>query len=220
MASARNRTAAQVTRKGFEILEERNRRAKTDLERLLALKKPPAYAFQLALRRALTVGTSLENKEKFVKRSMELYPNYFDVHTSLMISLLPRWGGDPGECNAYLNAIAELYPADIRDEVYSLIAVQFLRIYDLGVIQPTEGNLRPRRILKAGKELCQNPCLHSGIVEFMIEVASMTNEPKYLAELVDLHLARYPQPSYLGNFREVRDILDRRKTVLLQQKSK
>ncbi len=122
--------ADQVTEEGWELFRDRLIKADTILKKALALGPVRDPHFWSASQ-TVALGMEKEDSEhdEILRRGLEVEPEYTDLYTSHAYHLLPRWGGKPGELEAFAEKAATL-PGANGDEIYARIAIQSDRFFD------------------------------------------------------------------------------------------
>jgi hypothetical protein len=57
---------------------------------------------------------------------VEAYPNEARLHGDVCNYLLPKWSGEKGDAGAYVAALADCYPPEFRDRIYTRVAMRCL----------------------------------------------------------------------------------------------
>lgn len=98
------------------------------LDELLKADRPSEMVFELRiLLEARNSILTTEQMDQLLEKATTLYPSSLDHHAALA-SLLGKCDYllDEGDANAYMNAVADLYPSETNDAVYALLVARFL----------------------------------------------------------------------------------------------
>lgn len=211
---------AQLSRKNLQTIDDRHSKTQADIDRLLKLKHPPAVTFQIAMNRVLQLKTPVDQVEEIVHQCTRLYPNYREIHRLMLSAIVNDSNSQPGDAHAYLNALVDLYPVAMRDEIYARIAIEFLGNQDSELPAEADSLFRYRRILRSAESLMNSPAFDASSTETLIEIAHAFKDSSAESELIDFHLSHFPKTSPRGRTRIVHTLIEQRKQSLMKQVSK
>ncbi len=138
--------ASTVTAEQWQKLEEEYQRSIQDLSAIAGDADLPAYSYDLTLLMLEGQGGTYQAGDTILQDFVAKYP--YETHSHEIASQwsLERWGGERGQGNAYLEKIAELYPAEWSDIIYARLACRFMM--NQPEIEPGEFCVNHARVVK------------------------------------------------------------------------
>lgn len=120
-------TARTVSEKGWEKLAAHLAHAEKEIRAALdvGVADPQAYAAWITVGMGQNLGPK-EQREIFEK-GIEIDPSYLELYEGHAITLLPRWGGHPGELEEFARESGDRFPGPEGDLLYARIV---RRIYN------------------------------------------------------------------------------------------
>ena len=122
-------TADKVTEEGWRALKKLGLEAEQVLAPLLQQEKPPAEAYLLQLRVALMLGHDIEKQMELADGLMKIAPEYYPFHQQMILNLLPRWGGQVGDCEKYASHLAAKLGAEKGEIMYGRLAIDLMKYH-------------------------------------------------------------------------------------------
>jgi len=118
--------APEVTAKGWQGFYENLETARSAL--VEAEKKdandPQLYADFLTV--GMGLSFSKEHMYNLLEKGVSIEPNYYPLYCNMAISLLPRWGGEPGEVESFASTRAAQSKSQPPEILYARIATHVL----------------------------------------------------------------------------------------------
>ncbi|MFA6289035.1 MAG: DUF4034 domain-containing protein [Opitutaceae bacterium] len=114
--------ANTVKKEGWRLFEERLEAARTVLAQARALPEKDPMWWRVSLTVALGQGWPKPAYDALVKEAKSAEPGFWEYDTARAYSLLPRWYGEEGDCEAYASEAAE-NPAGLGPEIYARIVL-------------------------------------------------------------------------------------------------
>ncbi len=93
--------ANTVTDQGWQLFEERSKQAAKVLADAAALPSKCPHFYELAQEVALASGADAGQQRAIFEKAIEFEPLYFAYYQRYTQTLLPQWGGGPGELEAF-----------------------------------------------------------------------------------------------------------------------
>jgi hypothetical protein len=84
--------------------------------------KPPPLVWQQLFRVVTAQSWEKERWEPHAKKLLEQAPRYFDAHQTLLMHLMPRWGGGPKDVHDYAVKVADAVGGPDGDALYARLA--------------------------------------------------------------------------------------------------
>jgi hypothetical protein len=138
-----------VSAEGYRLFEERLKQGAkyAQAAEKLQPKDPELYRTLVDLGKGL--GAKREHVDRWVEAGRNICPNYFPLYEATVEYLLPRWHGEPGDCERFAEAICTAVGGDDGLEAYARIAMQ-TNCYDHDMLYTSEYD--PQKIA-AGSEI-------------------------------------------------------------------
>jgi hypothetical protein len=114
--------AGRVRPEAWKPFHERIAAARELLEPLLELEQPPPMAFQLLFQVAAAEGWDELKWGPPADQLRRVAPEQYEAHASMLMRLMPRWGGEPRDVNDYASSIADHVGGDKGDALYARLA--------------------------------------------------------------------------------------------------
>lgn len=111
--------ASSVTSEGWRLMQQRLIRAWRVLDRAKKLEEKCPGWFQIAQGVALGQGWTREEYFDLVNEAIALEPTYGNYYTNACYWLLPRWHGETGDFERWIEELADRAPADMLDRQYA-----------------------------------------------------------------------------------------------------
>jgi hypothetical protein len=115
-------TADQVTPEGWKQFHEKISEAGSILMPLMEKEDVPLEAYQILFTIAMAENWDEAKLEPYVDRLLVRGPAYLPAHAARVYMLLPRWGGEPYESEAYARRVADKLRGENGDVVYARLA--------------------------------------------------------------------------------------------------
>lgn len=213
--SARGKGLANtVSANAWQIQEEQTVLMKADLDKLFKKYEPSpgAYTDSIDL---INKGLDVRHRlDEWIKESIERWPNSVFPITSVLLPLLPRWGGESGEGGAYLDAATKLLPQPYRDCMYARCASILFVTAGYESIGP-ESKMPLGKIFKSMDTLMQTNMARPWEIEYMLKLTMMHDQigSDRAVRLIRYHIEHFPMPTkYFYDLPE--NIQDKYKQVL------
>src|SRR5262249_55465736 len=100
-AARGNGYANTVTEQGWQLFEERVNKAKKILDESASLTPKCPYWYELMQEIARTSGADREQQRTIFEKAAAFEPLYYAYYQQYAFLLLPKWGGEPGEAEAF-----------------------------------------------------------------------------------------------------------------------
>lgn len=94
-------SANTVTDQGWRLFQERTKQAAKVLADAAALPSKCPHLYELAQEVALASGADMSQQRAIFEKAIEFEPLYFAYYQRYATALLPKWGGEPGETEAF-----------------------------------------------------------------------------------------------------------------------
>lgn len=91
----------KVSDDGWELLEERTKLAFSTLVEADKLSAKCPYWFEAMQNVSLSAGFGKNEQRSVFEKAVKFEPNYYHFYREYANSLLPKWGGEPGEAEAF-----------------------------------------------------------------------------------------------------------------------
>ncbi|WDQ18237.1 hypothetical protein [Rhodopirellula sp. P2] len=137
-----------VSKDGMRVFHEQLGVALEHLKPLLKKQQPATRVFSLALGISMGLSAPKSAVGELTKRAMQSpAKGSLSVHSSAVTYLLPRWYGNPGDFENYIEAVCDQLGGAEGDAMYSRLMVSTARFYPRG--QPASDFMRvdPERVL-------------------------------------------------------------------------
>jgi|GEM_PF-6919306 len=121
--------AASVTAKGWEEFTKALIDARELLEPVMVKENPPSHCYTLWLLVARADSIDDERVQKVLERLLEKHPTLTGAHVERATALMPRWGGQPGDAEAYAAKVADHIGGRDGDLMYARIASALVPYY-------------------------------------------------------------------------------------------
>lgn len=206
--------ASDVTQAGWNEFGRRIELAKAEVGPLLRSQAPSCAALRIGMLVGLHSGNSVSDLQALHKRFLENYPYDTQLHTSLCIHLLPRWGGSSGEAGAYLNSVADLLPQPHADILYVRTALNFYRVYNSLTFNSGEGGLSSSRVMRSIGTMMERNELNARDAETFIAFSLQVRRSDLAEKVAQYHVQRFPLSRFklnspeLATLRSVRQAMD------------
>jgi hypothetical protein len=204
--------ASEITEKGGEEFDRRINLARADLQKVLDTDTPPGAALGMFVGCQMLDSDDINDGLRTVRKCMELYPDYFNVHGYMTNWLYPRWGGVPGAVNDYATKISSLYPQAMQDIVYATVMIEAIDYMpNIDSFGPDEANADLDRLYRGAEQLRSQQLLARHQYESIARVAIHTGNTAKANDYLDEHLLKYPTLSFDGHRTRTRLHLKQRK---------
>lgn len=206
-----------VSQEDWKIFEENYEQCNKELAEILKQEELPACAYVYKCQQLLWSRGDLNDFETYIEKCMSRHPRFKEIHHSLLMYLLPRFSGHPGEANAYLNAVANLYKPEIRDYVFALIAADHISLIGIPAANQRNAGYDLKRINKGTRYALNTAIRIRQVVhEWTVSIAKDVSDVALSNDLADWYLTVYPQisadaygyPSYETIFRRKIEMLN------------
>jgi hypothetical protein len=104
------------------------------LKEFLNDEKISGHTYSLLFALARGPEFTPERMEPFVSRMFKEAPLDLSAHATRAEALMPRWGGEPDECEAYAARVADFIGGPDGDAAYATIVTRMLSIGDHGIM--------------------------------------------------------------------------------------
>lgn len=209
--------ADTVSDEGWRIQKKESDACSRDLAAVFERPDAPAEAFTMQLS-LMTGAAPASAAEKTLSEAIARYPNHWNLHEAMLIWLLPRWGGEAGEGGAYLDAVCDLLPEDLREIAYCEYVLRFIELYNAAAVDPQEAKLNSTRAAAASSAWLATGPRDPRWVECMISLTF--NDPALRQAAIDYHLAHFGAISMAGLPGIVLQEFEARKHALSRQNKK
>ena len=203
--------ANTVTDEGWKIFYERNRQAIKDLSAIPADVQLPAVAYEMKLDLHKNGGGGLDMGDKILTEYVTNFPYETVGHQVACQWSLPRWGGQDGQCGAYLDAMAKIYPPQYAEEIYARVACRVQT--DARELEPGEFGVDPSRTTVALNSLAKKEWLSRNDMERALGfhyALGLTNEAVSMATRHFREHVTVGEEGYMkGAYIVIRDIQSR-----------
>lgn len=105
------KTFESLLTKSFELLNEARRAEPYDPE-------VPSLMLIVGMAAGMPKATALETMDEL----MQKYPTYEGAYKSMVVYLLPRWQGDPGDLEAFMKTVRQRLPQPQGDILYATMS--------------------------------------------------------------------------------------------------
>lgn len=85
----------------------------------LAEKDPELYATLITVSMAADAPESV--LRKYLDAGREIHPTYMNLYRNMLVSLLPKWGGAPGEAEDFIEWAAEATSEELGSKAYAIL---------------------------------------------------------------------------------------------------
>jgi WD40 repeat protein len=118
--------AHTVTEKGFALFHERLQAARDALEKAIKLDPNDPEIYELVVHIGQGGLYSRKEVDQAVEKCRALAPDYAPLYTTMAVYLLPRWHGEPGELEKWVDSVTEA-GTPLGDSLYARVAATVLR---------------------------------------------------------------------------------------------
>ena len=141
--------ANTVTAEGAKVFEQKMLAVAALLKPIFQLDHPPTRAYSIAYDVAMSLGLPTE-VTKNLNASMMKTPirSSTPAHAAVVLSLLPRWHGEPGDSERYITAIANKLGGDEGDCMYANLMLYAANYYPSDESASNYLEYDPKRVLK------------------------------------------------------------------------
>ncbi len=210
-------TIQTVSEEDMERFLRHQERVAVLASELLKGERAPGRAYQIMLEHWKKEGNGFQKAEELLQQCLQKYPQFWDVHETMMPWLLPRWGGAPGQAQAYAEGVVGMYPKKFRDRIFGIIVYNFLYSWNFIGLRENEGFIKPNQFLVGLMAWCQSDVPPQGMVEIGVATANVTNNaPKAIDFLVDYSLRHYPLMRLPGVRKGLQERFDEGKAAMLR----
>lgn len=122
--------ANTVSKQANELLQERLELAETELREAKQLKAKCPRLFRNILFLAMVRGMEKERFEKIYEEAINTEPNYLQYYLVKSEYLTPKWNGEPGDWQSFVDALpskAATLKTDESDLIYFVVVVNKLK---------------------------------------------------------------------------------------------
>ena len=113
--------ASEVTEEGWKLFEERLRRAVPHLERAASEGKDP-YALAELIQAGMGLGYPREKVRGFLDAAVTIDPHHaHEPYRAYARYLMPRWHGEPGELDDYIEESVKRTRSEMGDSLYLIL---------------------------------------------------------------------------------------------------
>ena len=138
-----------VTNEGMQTYHEQLTVALNHIKPLLKKQQPATRVFSLSVSFATGLSAPKTAVGELTRRAMETpAKNSLEVHSAAVNYLLPRWHGNPGDFENYIDRVCDQLGGNDGDAMYARLIVSSARYYPSG--QPASDFMRfdPDRVLR------------------------------------------------------------------------
>jgi len=120
----------------YEVTEEGWEKLKSNLEKALPvamgaeqLGGNDPVLYKVYLQAGLGLGSSAEQMDTWLEKGLAIEPEYLGLYTIRAIALMPRWGGEDRELEAFARKVTEQTEQKWRQSLYAVIAAGLLPMH-------------------------------------------------------------------------------------------
>jgi hypothetical protein len=114
--------ASTVTEEGWAKFSTRLDEAVRLVERAIQMGVADGEAYRIRTVIGMGQGASAQEMRDWFDSGRKIDPHYLPLYRQHAIGLLPRWGGEPGEVERFVNEVPTLLPGDDGLEFMGLVA--------------------------------------------------------------------------------------------------
>ncbi len=141
--------ANTVGKTRFEIFNEQMRLCVQAIKPALEQEHPSTRAFMLVFDAAMSLNQPLETVKRFHSQMMETPAQWSPpAHTAVVLYLLPRWHGGPGDSERYISAVADRLGGDRGDAMYTHLMLYVAQFYPRNEPASNHLDIDLNRVLK------------------------------------------------------------------------
>jgi hypothetical protein len=122
-------SAATVTEEGWREFREKIEETRKLVVPIADSDNPPPETFTLLFAVAMAQSWDREEVDKYVEKLMKVAPRHSSAHMQVVQLLMPRWGGKPGDSEAYAARIADRIGGAAGDAIYARCGVAQRKYY-------------------------------------------------------------------------------------------
>ena len=122
--------ADTVSNEGAEAFQNRMRQMADLLAPVIAAPDPPTRAYQLAFDALMSLSAQRSSAYRLANQMMQTrVRRSVTAHQAVALLLLPRWNGEPGDCERYLSDAADAIGGAEGDELYTQLVAYLAHYY-------------------------------------------------------------------------------------------
>ena len=178
--------ANRVSDIGWEIFRASMAEAKQHIDALLSADRPMAVSYEQAIKIAMATSESLENVQRLAGDILKGdHAENANLHNAIALLLLPRWHGEPGMTEAYLENVARRIGGNAGDVVYAKAVLSLSSISSGNAPVTAELNLNIDRLVNGTKSFYETRT-DPDLIEGMITLLSLKTKKPQVRELFQL----------------------------------
>ncbi len=155
--------ASEVQNDQWQVVRERVALAEQAIKDSYAMRTQCPGWFAAAQGLALLTDWDRQQYDQFADEGIRLFPAYHDLHFTRVLYLLPRWNGDEGEWQQYVNRVADQIGGRAGDVFYARVFWSLQSVGSLGKFHE-DPQLSWARVDKGYKTLMQRYPKSFGVV--------------------------------------------------------
>lgn len=150
--------ANTVKEAGLDTFQNKMRRIAELIKPILESEDPSTRAYSLAYEVAMSLSLSLDVTKKFNAQMMRTTARTsMSAHAAVVLLLLPRWHGNPGDSERYIKGIARSLGGDEGDRMYMMLMLHAAKFYSSREPASQYLDYEPDRVLKGLRVYYQRP---------------------------------------------------------------
>jgi hypothetical protein len=178
--------ASRVSNIGWETFRTSMMEAKKHSDVLLSAPRPVAVSYQQAIDIAMATSEPLEVVQRLAGDILKGdHAENAELHNRVALLLLPRWHGEPGMTEAYLENVARRIGGNTGDVVYAKAVLSLSAIRSGDAPVTAELNLNVDRLVNGTKSFYENRT-DPDLIEGMITLLSLKTKKPQVRELFQL----------------------------------
>lgn len=122
--------ASTVTPEGWELFRQRLREARTTLEQIPPARRRCPMWYRVMLTVALGQSWERAEYDQLFREAVRVEPAFQHFHTARAYSLLPRWHGEEGDWERFMEESADAAGGEAGDALYYAVALAQTEFYE------------------------------------------------------------------------------------------
>lgn len=171
-----NGWADSVGQSGWAGFEKHLKLAVEEMDSAIAMGDAPLLAISKRIAAGLHLGENILAMNALCREACERFPGEVNPHSSLVLHMLPKWGGNVGESLNYILSASKIYEPDYADLLYFRLFMVRLQLDPLSQ-EDNEAEYIDFRRLKNGLATYRNAglTLDEGIYQLVGRMGQFPN---------------------------------------------
>lgn len=204
--------AGSVTEAGWETFRREMQLAKQAVVDLLAAPQPMAPTYKAAIDIAMTTGNGLDAPRRLAQLILASdHALNSQLHHAIAFLLLPRWHGEPGMSENYIESACKRAPPTLQDAMYAQQIAMMVPALGYNPPISTQMKVDLARLLKGTKDYYELRD-DADLVDVVILILTVEGDNEAVRELLELRASKRMLPSEhaavrASTFRQIEKII-------------